>query len=80
MIEEISVDEKYRKNGVAKALLLKIVSEAKKKYDITKVNGATYYGDDDMPFAWYERIGFEKVEDLFLIEADAEQLISKLKD
>ena len=78
MIEEISVDKQYRKIGVAKALLKHLIMEAKEKYHITKVNGATYLGENNMPYAWYERINFKKVDDLFLIEGDAEEVLNSL--
>ena len=31
-----------------------------------------------MPYSWYERIGFKKVEDLFLIEADPNDILKHI--
>ncbi len=78
MVEEISVDERYRRQGVAKKLLLTLLKKAKRAYKVTCVNGATYLGENNMPFSWYERIGFEKVDDLFLIQGKTDDIISKL--
>jgi hypothetical protein len=33
-----------------------------------------------MPYSWYERIGFKKVEDLFLIEGDPDDIFKNIKD
>lgn len=79
MIEEISVSENYRKQGIATALLTTLIQTAKKKYNITMVNGSTYLGENKMPFAWYQKIGFKKLDELFLIEGDANVVLNKLK-
>ena len=78
MIEELSVKEKYRNQKIATKLLKILVETAKEKYNITCVNGTTYDGENKMPYSWYERIGFKKVEDLFLIESNPEDIIKNL--
>ena len=78
MIEELSVKEKYRNQKIATKLLKILVETAKGKYNITCVNGTTYDGENKMPYSWYERIGFKKVEDLFLIESNPEDIIKNL--
>ena len=79
MIEELSVKESYRKQKIASKLLKTLVETAKYKYNITCVNGTTYNGENKMPYSWYERIGFKKVEDLFLIESNPNDIIDKIK-
>lgn len=79
MIGEISVKEEFRKQGIAKNLLKTLISSAKKKYDITNVNGETYLGEGGMPYSWYERIEFKKVDELFLIEGKTDEVLDKLK-
>lgn len=81
MIEEISVDENYRQHGIAKALMLKLVETAKEKYNITNVMGEPYLDKNTpwIPFDWYKKIGFSKIEDLFLMEGETDKIISKLK-
>ena len=37
------------------------------------------YGENKMPYSWYERIEFKKVEDLFLIEGNPDEILNKLK-
>ena len=60
------VKESFRKQKIASKLLKTLVETAKQKYNITCVNGTTYNGENKMPYSWYKRIGFKKVEDLFL--------------
>jgi len=79
MAEELSVDKDYRKQKVATRLLKTLVQSAKERYNITVVNGTTYDGENKMPYSWYERIGFTKVGDLFLIEANANELLKNIK-
>lgn len=79
MAEELSVKESYRKQKIASQLLKTLVETAKQKYNITCVNGTTYNGENKMPYSWYERIGFKKVEDLFLIESHPDDIIKSIK-
>ena len=78
MVEELSVKESYINQKIASKLLRTLVETAKQKYNITCVNGTTYNGENKMPFSWYERIGFKKVEDLFLIEGNPNDIIEKI--
>ena len=79
MVEELSVKENYRQKKIASKLLKTLVKSAKQKYNITCVNGTTYNGENKMPYSWYERIGFKKVEDLFLIESNPDDIIKSIK-
>lgn len=79
MAEELSVKESYRKQKIASKLLKTLVEAAKQKYNITCVNGTTYNGENKMPYSWYERIGFKKVEDLFLIESNPDDILRNIK-
>lgn len=78
MIEEISVDKNYRKQKVATNLLKTLLRESKAKYNVVAVNGTTYLGENDMPYKWYKRIHFKKVDDLFLIEGDTDDILNSL--
>lgn len=80
MIEEVSVDRNYRKQKVATNLLKTLLREAKEKYNVVCVNGATYLGENDMPYKWYERINFKRVDDLFLIEGDTDDILNSLNN
>ena len=79
MIEELSVKESYRNQKIASNLLKTLVETAKQKYNITCVNGTTYNGENKMPYSWYERIGFKKVEELFLIESNPDDILKNIK-
>lgn len=76
MVEEISVDPNYRKYGTALKLISKVLAAATKKYNITKIEGTTYEDETGAPFKIYKRLGFKKIDDLFLIECDASKLKS----
>ena len=78
MAEELSVDEKYRKQKVATKLLKRLVLTAKEKYNITTVNGTTYNSQNEMPYSWYKRIGFSKVNDLYLVEANPDDILKNI--
>ena len=78
MIEELSVKESCREQRIASRLLKTLISTAKKEYNITCVNGTTYSGDNGMPYSWYERIGFKKVEGLFLIDGNPNDIIKHI--
>ena len=79
MAEEFCVDKRFQKQGIAKKLLKTLLEKATEKYSITQINGTTYQGEDKMPFAWYKRIGFTKVKDLFLIEASCDEALRHLE-
>lgn len=76
MVEEISVDPNFRKFGTALKLITKVFDVAIKKYNISKVEGTTYEDENGAPFKIYKKIGFKKVEDLFLIECDVNKIKS----
>lgn len=71
MVEEISVHPDFRKGGTALKLISKVFETAIKRYNVTKIEGATYEDEKGMPFKIYKRLGFKKIDDLFLIEGDA---------
>ena len=80
MIEELSVDKRYRKQQIATNLLLNLVTIAKKNYKVVSVNGTTYIDKNGMPYSWYDKINFKKVDELFVIEIGASELIKNLKN
>lgn len=79
MGEELVVDADYHRQGIAKQLFKNLVQIAQEKYKITLVNGTTYSGHDGMPYSWYKRIGFTKVDDLFLVAGTPQNILNGLK-
>lgn len=73
MVEEISVDPNYRKGGTAIKLISKVFEIAIKKYNAIKVEGTTYEDEGGAPFKIYKKLGFKKIQELFLIECDAKK-------
>lgn len=74
MVEEISVDPNFRKHGTALKLITQVFDTAIKKYNVSKIEGATYEDETGAPFKIYKKLGFKKIEDLFLIECDAKKI------
>ena len=79
MVEEISVDPKFRKFGTALKLISQVFNVAIKKYNISKIEGTTYEDENGAPFKIYRKIGFKKIDDLFLIECDVDKVKSWFK-
>jgi GNAT superfamily N-acetyltransferase len=73
------VDYNYHNKGIGKKLFKKLIQVALKKYKITLVNGTTYIGSDKMPYLWYDRIGFKKVDNLFIVAGDPKNILKELK-
>lgn len=78
IIEELCVKKEYRKEGIAKALMLGIFSEAIEKYDIYIVKGETYGTKKEMPFSWYTRLGFMCSSQTFIVEGNPRSIFKEL--
>ena len=79
MVEEISVDPNFRKFGTALKLITQVFDVAIKKYNVSKVEGTTYEDENGAPFKIYKKIGFKRIDDLFLIECDINKVKSWFK-
>lgn len=80
MAEELVVDYKLHRQNIGKNLFLKLVSTAKDKYNVNTINGVTYLGKNDMPYSWYDRIGFKRVDDLFLVAGNAKTILKSMNE
>lgn len=70
MLDEICVKKEYRRCGIAKNLLQNAISTAVDKYSAVLVKAETYGLSYEMPFSWYNRIGFSKELKTFIIEGN----------
>lgn len=77
-VEEIAVEKSARAGGTAQELVTELVRVAMNKYQIAKVDGTTFEDETGMPFKIYKWLGFTRVDDLFLVECDAQKLATKL--
>lgn len=75
---EIFVCEEYRKHGVAKKLFKKLFSVALEKYDVSAFEAHTYADENGFPYCWYQKLGFETIDDWKIISGDVKEVIKKL--
>lgn len=69
----------FRKFGTALKLITQVFDVAIKKYNVSKVEGTTYEDENGAPFKIYKKIGFKRIDDLFLIECDIDKVKSWFK-
>ncbi len=75
---EIFVSNKCQKKHIGKNLMLAHLKEAKVKYNVKMIEFHTYGEESEFPQNWYNRIGFEKDEELIIMHADVENVLNKL--
>ena len=75
---DMAVSPEYRKQGISKILLSKIISEALEKYNIVEVSGVAH-GGKEFPMSYYEKIGLKKTNWVF-IYGDPHEMLEKLTD
>lgn len=75
---EIFVSNKCQKKHIGKNLMLAHLKEAKVKYNVSMIEFHTYGAEDEFPQNWYNRIGFEKDEELIIMHADVENVLNHL--
>lgn len=75
---EIFVSKKCQNKHVGKKLMLAHLKEAKIKYNVKMIEFHTYGNEDEFPQNWYNRIGFKKDNELIIMNADVEEVLSKL--
>ena len=75
---EIFVSNKCQKRHIGKNLMLTHLKEAKMKYNVSMIEFHTYGEENEFPQNWYNRIGFEKDEELIIMHANVENVLNKL--
>ena len=75
---EIFVSNKCQKKHIGKNLMIAHLKEAKIKYNVSMIEFHTYGKEDEFPQNWYNRIGFEKDEELVIMHANVENVLKKL--
>lgn len=75
---EIFVSNEYQGKHIAKDLMLEHLKKAKLKYNAKMIEFHTYGDEDEFPQNWYNRIGFEKDNELIIMHADIENVLNKL--
>lgn len=78
MLEELCVKKEFRRKGIAKRLLQRIISTALINHNIVNIKGETYGTTYEMPFSWYQRLGFYTNKDTYLISGSPEIVLQKL--
>lgn len=75
---EIFVSNKCQKKHIGKSLMLEHLKAAKVKYNAYMIEFHTYGEESEFPQNWYNRIGFEKDEELIIMHANIEEVLHKL--
>lgn len=75
---EIFVSTKCQKKHIGRGLMLAHLKEAKIKYNVSMIEFHTYGGENEFPQNWYNRIGFEKDEELIIMHANVEEVLNNL--
>lgn len=75
---EIFVSNKCQKKHIGKNLMLEHLKAAKIKYNACMIEFHTYGEESEFPQNWYNRIGFEKDEELIIMHANIEEVLQKL--
>lgn len=75
---EIFVKKEYQHGGVAKALFKKSFEYAIEKYNATTLEAHTYEDENGFPYCWYQRLGFETIDDWKIISGDIRKIVTKL--
>jgi GNAT superfamily N-acetyltransferase len=75
---EVFVCEEYKRQGIAKQLFKTLFTYAIEKYDATVLEAHTYKDENGFPYCWYERLGFETVDDWKIISGDIKKIVHKL--
>lgn len=75
---EVFVCKEYRKMGIAKRLFKKLFEYAIENYDATTFEAHTYEEETGFPYCWYNRLGFETIDDWKIISGDIRKIIKKL--
>lgn len=79
LLDEICVKSEYRRNGIANHLLKQTLNKAISEYDIRYIKAETYGEKDEMPFLWYDRLGFKKEQTTYLINGEPNNVIGSFK-
>lgn len=75
---EVFVNRKYQKNGIASELYKEHFNLAIRKYNAKVMEAHTYYDDNRYPLKWYEKLGFEIIDDWKIISGELENILKNL--
>jgi GNAT superfamily N-acetyltransferase len=74
---ELFVDPTFARRGIATLLLRHALGIAEAKYSPVVWDTYTFV-EQGFPLNWYERLGFQTIDEWVMIRADVKQLIAKL--
>lgn len=75
---ELFICEDYRHKGIAKKLIKTLFEYAINKYDATTLEAHTYEDENGFPYCWYQRLGFDTIDDWKIINGDIKEIVKKL--
>lgn len=78
MLKDMFVDSKVQNQAIGSKLLFKLINEAETKFNVSRVVASTYENEKGYPFKWYEKLGFSRSTDEFLITREIKDLSLKI--
>ena len=78
MLKDMFVDPSAQNQSIGSKLLYRLIQIAELSYGVTKVIAATYENKNGYPFKWYEKLGFTRSTDDFLISREIKDLTEKI--
>lgn len=73
----VFVDSKYQKQGIATALLKKVLVEAMAKYNATTFEAITFAGNE-FPLTWYKKIEITPDNHAMVIKGESVKILENL--
>lgn len=75
---ELFVCKDYQQKGIAKKLIKTLFEYAIDKYDATTLEAHTYEDENGFPYCWYQRLGFNTINDWKIINGNIKEIVKKL--
>lgn len=75
---EVFVSVKYQKNGIASKLYKEHFKLAIEKYNAKVMEAHTYFDENMYPLKWYQKLGFETIDDWKIISGELETVLKNL--
>lgn len=74
---ELFVDPSHQHQGVGKLLMKHLVTAAQLRHKVNRIEAVTFR-NSEFPLNWYKHLGFHLSSELVVIEANIEDVLSKL--
>ncbi|MEX0616271.1 MAG: GNAT family N-acetyltransferase [Candidatus Woykebacteria bacterium] len=76
---ELFIHPSYQHLGLGKKLIKQLFTEAQEKYGVVTWDTYTHRVHEH-PLKWYQKLGFEEIENWVMITGDVKKVLENLKD